>query len=223
MRILVVEDEQKLNGIIHRGLSEEGYVVDSAYDGKEALSLAKNIPFDVIVLDVMLPKKTGLAVSRELREDRIHTPILMLTAKDTVEDRVAGLDAGADDYLIKPFAFNELLARIRSLLRRRGTVESSVLQVGPLWMDSKTREVTVNDVDLELTNKEFIILEYFMKNPKQVITRMMLEERAWSYESDTSSNVVDVYIRRLRKKIQQAGGGDPIQTIRGAGYRLKVL
>lgn len=220
MRVLIVEDEPRLNDIMKRGLSEEGYVVDAAFDGKEGAHLAGSIRYDVIVLDIMLPKKDGITVCRELRAAQVQTPIMMLTAKDTVEDKVAGLDAGADDYMVKPFAFNELSARLRALVRRKGAIAQPLLEVGSLVMDTVTREVRCGECLLELTNKEYTILEYFMENPNQVITRMVLEERAWNYESDTASNIIDVYIRRIRKKIQGAGGDDPIQTIRGAGYRL---
>lgn len=223
MRVLIVEDEPRLNDIMKRGLSEEGYVVDAAFDGKEGAHLADSIRYDVIVLDIMLPKKDGITVCRELRAAQVQTPIIMLTAKDTVEDKVAGLDAGADDYMVKPFAFNELSARLRALVRRRGAIAQPLLEAGSLVMDTATREVRCGERLLELTNKEYTILEYFMEHPNQVITRMVLEERAWNYESDTASNIIDVYIRRIRKKIQGAGGDDPIQTIRGAGYRLPSI
>jgi DNA-binding response OmpR family regulator len=223
MRILVVEDERRLCSIIKRGLLEEGYAVDTTYDGEEGEYLAENTPYDLIILDIMLPKKDGIEVCQELRLKRVNAPILMLTAKDTVEDRVKGLDAGADDYLIKPFAFNELLARIRALLRREGFSKSSKLQVGDLVMDTLTREVWRGQRKIELTNKEYIILEYFMRHPNIVITRTMLEEHAWDYEFDSISNLIDVYIRRLRRKVDERGQASLIQTVRGAGYRLKEL
>jgi len=222
MRILVVEDSRRLAGIVRRGLQEEGYAVDNAYDGEEAQYMAETTPFDLIVLDVMLPKKDGLTVCRELRAKKVNTLVLMLTAKDAVEDRVAGLDAGADDYLVKPFAFNEFLARVRALLRREGLPKSPVLQVGDLTMDVLTRDVRRGERAIELTAKEYAILEYFMRRPNVVVTRTMLGESVWDYEFDGLSNIIDVYVRRLRRKIDTNGQGSLIQTLRGAGYRLRV-
>lgn len=222
MRILVVEDSRRLAGIVRRGLQEEGYAVDNAYDGEEAQYMAETTPFDLIVLDVMLPKKDGLTVCRELRAKKVNTLVLMLTAKDAVEDRVAGLDAGADDYLVKPFAFNELLARVRALLRREGLPKSPRLQVGDLTMDVLTRDVRRGERAIELTAKEYAILEYFMRRPNVVVTRTMLGESVWDYEFDGLSNIIDVYVRRLRRKIDTNGQGSLIQTLRGAGYRLRV-
>ena len=223
MRILVVEDERRLCNIIKRGLMEEGYAVDTAYDGEDGESLAETVPYDLIVLDIMLPKKDGIEVCRKLRLKGVNAPILMLTAKDTVEDKVKGLDAGADDYLIKPFAFGELLARVRALLRREGFSKSPSLQVGDLVMDILTREVWRGQRRIELTNKEYVILEYFMRHPNMVITRTMLEEHIWDYDFDSMSNLIDVYIRRLRCKIDEKGQASLIQTMRGAGYRLRKL
>ena len=221
MRILVVEDDRRLSSIIKRGLVEEGYAVDTVYDGEEGQYFAESTTYDLIILDIMLPKKDGLQVCRDLRIKKINAPILMLTARDTIEDKVIGLDAGADDYMVKPFAFNELLARIRALLRRESLVKTPKLQVGELEMDTLTREVLYRGKLIELTNKEYIILEYFMRHPNMVISRTMLENHAWDYEFDSISNLIDVYIRKLRRKI--GGDGDsPIQTVRGAGYRLKV-
>jgi len=214
MRILAIEDERRLCNIIKRGLLEEGYAVDTAYDGEDGEYLAESTPFDLIILDIMLPKKDGIEVCQELRLKKVNIPILMLTAKDTVEDRVRGLDAGADDYLVKPFAFNELLARIRALLRREGPSKSLRLQVGDLILDTLTREVWYGDRNIELTSKEYVILEFF-------ITRTMLEEHAWDYDFDSVSNLIDVYIRRLRRKIDEDSKISLIQTIRGAGYRLR--
>jgi DNA-binding response OmpR family regulator len=222
MRILVIEDDRRLCGIIKRGLMEEGYAVDTAYDGEDGEYLAETTPYDIIILDIMLPKKDGIEACQELRLKRINIPILMLTAKDTVEDRVRGLDAGADDYLVKPFAFNELLARVRALLRREGVSKSSRLQVGDLVMDTLTREVWRGQRKSELTSKEYTILEYFMRHPNVVITRTMLEEHAWDYEFDSISNIIDVYIRRIRSKIDERGQDSLIQTVRGAGYRMKA-
>lgn len=222
MRVLVVEDERRLAGIIKRGLLEEGYSVDNAYDGEEAQYMAETTPYDLIILDIMLPKKDGIAVCHELRMKNVNTPILMLTAKDSIEDRVKGLDSGADDYLVKPFAFGELLARLRALLRREAQSKTRRLQVGDLAMDSLTREVWRGQRKIELTTKEYSILEYFMRRPNVVVTRTMLEENAWDYEYDSMSNIIDVYIRRLRRKIDEEGKDSVIQTVRGAGYRLKV-
>ena len=222
MRVLVVEDERRLAGIVKRGLLEEGYSVDAVYDGEEAEFAAENTPYDLIILDIMLPKKDGIAVCRDLRAKNNNTPILMLTARDTVEDRVKGLDSGADDYLIKPFAFSELLARIRALLRREASPRNPKLQVGELVIDTLTREAWRGQRKIELTTKEYSILEYFMRHPNVVITRTMLEENAWDYEFDSMSNVIDVYMRRLRRKIDEDGEESLIQTVRGAGYRLRL-
>jgi DNA-binding response OmpR family regulator len=222
MRVLVVEDSRRLAGIIRRGLLEEGYTVDNAYDGEEAEYMAESTPFDLIVLDIMLPKKDGLAVCRDLRAKAVNAPILMLTAKDTVEDKVAGLDCGADDYLVKPFAFSELLARLRALLRREVMPRTQKVQVGGLTLDTQSREVRLDGARLDLTAKEYAILEYFMRRPNAVVTRTMLGESVWDYEFDGLSNIIDVYIRRLRQKIDREGQVSLIQTVRGAGYRLRV-
>ena len=222
MRVLVVEDSRRLAGIIKRGLLEEGYAVDSAYDGEEAQYMAETTPFDLIVLDVMLPKKDGLAVCRDLRTKNVNTPILMLTAKDSVEDKVVGLDAGADDYVVKPFAFAELLARLRALLRREVSPKVQKYEVGDLTLDPQSREVSRDGRRIDLTSKEYAILEYFMRRPNAVVTRTMLGENVWDYEFDGLSNIIDVYVRRLRKKIDREGEDSLIQTVRGAGYRLRV-
>ena len=222
MRILVIDDDRRLCAIIKRGLLEEAYAVDLAYDGEEGEYLAEVNPYDLIILDIMLPKKDGIEVCHELRAKKVNTPILMLTAKDTVEDRVRGLDTGADDYLVKPFAFSELLARVRALLRREGMLKSPELQVGDLTLNTLTRQVRRGQRPIELTTKEYVILEYFMRHPNVVVTRTMVEEHAWDYDFDSLSNLVDVYIRRLRRKIDTAGEDSLIQTVRGAGYRLKA-
>lgn len=222
MRILVVDDDRRLCAVIKRGLLEEAYAVDLAYDGEEGEYLAEVNPYDLIILDIMLPIKDGIAVCRELRAKKISTPILMLTAKDAVEDRVKGLDTGADDYLVKPFAFSELLARVRALLRREGTSKSPELRVGDLTLDTLTRQVNRGQRPIELTTKEYVILEYLMRHPKVVVTRTMIEEHAWDYDFDSLSNLVDVYIRRLRRKLDTEGENSLIQTVRGAGYRLKA-
>ena len=222
MRILVVEDSRRLAGIVKRGLLEEGYAVDNAYDGEEAEYMAETAPFDVIILDIMLPKKDGIAVCRDLRAKNVNVPILMLTAKDSVEDKVTGLDSGADDYLVKPFAFSELLARIRALLRREVLPKTQRLQVGDLSLDPQSREVRRSGDRLELTAKEYAILEYFIRRPNAVVTRTMLGESVWDYEFDGLSNIIDVYVRRIRQKIDVGGQASLIQTVRGAGYRLRV-
>ncbi len=222
MRILVVEDSRRLAGIIRRGLLEEGYAVDSAFDGEEAQYMAETAAFDLIILDIMLPKKDGIAVCRELRSKKINTPILMLTAKDTVEDKVMGLDSGADDYQVKPFAFSELFARVRALLRREAVPKTLKLEVGDLIMDGQTREVWRGQRKIDLTAKEYAILEYFMRRPNAVVTRTMLGENVWDYEFDGISNIIDVYVRRIRSKIDDQGQKSLIQTLRGAGYRLRV-
>jgi DNA-binding response OmpR family regulator len=222
MRILVVEDSRRLAGIIRRGLMEEGYAVDNAYDGEEAQYMAETTPFDLITLDVMLPKKDGVTVCRELRAKNVNIPILMLTAKDTVEDKVTGLDTGADDYLVKPFAFSELLARLRALTRRDVLPKVQKYQVGELSLDPQSREVWRDGHRVDLTAKEYAILEYFMRRPNAVVTRTMLGENVWDYEFDGISNIIDVYIRRIRRKIDKEGEASLIQTLRGAGYRLRV-
>jgi len=222
MRILVVDDDHRLCSVVKRGLREEAYVVDVAFDGEEGQYLAEVNPYDLIVLDIMMPKKDGITVCRELRANNVNTPILMLTARDAVEDRVNGLDAGADDYLIKPFAFSELLARVRALLRREGIVRSSEIKVGDLILDTSTREARLGSETVELTTKEYVLLEYFMRHPNMVLTRTMIEEHAWDYDFDSMSNLVDVYVRRLRRKLGDTGKGKVIQTVRGAGYRLRA-
>jgi DNA-binding response OmpR family regulator len=223
MRILVVEDERHLASIIKRGLMEEGYSVDNAYDGEEAQFMAETIPYDLVILDIMLPRKDGIMVCRELRMKNVNVPILMLTARDSVEDRVKGLDSGADDYQVKPFAFSELLARVRALLRREALPKSSKLQVGKLVMYTLTREVWCGQKMVELTAKEYSILEYLMRRPNVVVTRTMLEENVWNYEFEGMSNIIDVYVRRLRSKIDEDGEESLIQTVRGAGYRLRAV
>jgi len=222
MRILVIEDDQKLSDIIRRGLSEVGYAVDTAYDGEEGEDLAKVAPYDLIILDIILPKKDGIEVCLGLRKHQVKSRIIMLTCKDSIGDRVKGLDSGADDYLVKPFAFDELLARIRALLRREISSGSQIIEVGELSMNILTREVKRGQRDIKLTGKEHSILEYFMYNPNIVITRRMLEDHIWDYSLESESNLIDVYIRRLRKKIDEEKEDSLIETIRGVGYRLKA-
>ncbi len=221
MRILIVDDDRRLCSVIKRGFLEETYSVDLAYDGEEGEYLAEVNPYDLIILDIMMPVKDGIEVCHELRAKKVNTPILMLTAKDTVEDRVKGLDTGADDYLVKPFAFNELLARVRALLRREGMFKSPELRVGDLILNTLSRQIWRGKRPIELTTKEYVILEYFMRHPNVVVTRTMIEEHAWDYDFDSLSNLVDVYIRRLRRKLDEEKEDSLIQTVRGAGYRLK--
>lgn len=221
MRILVIEDDNKLSNIIKRGLTEIGYAVDTAYDGEEGEDMAEMAPYDLIILDIILPKKDGIEVCIELRKKKIKSRVIMLTSKDTVEDRVTGLDSGADDYLVKPFAFDELLARIRALLRRDVKDGSHLLQAGELCMDTLTREVTRGKKDIKLTAKEYSLLEYFMRNPNIVVTRRMLEDHVWDFSLESESNLVDVYIKRLRQKIDEEREDSFIETIRGVGYRLR--
>jgi len=222
MRVLVVEDQHRIADFISRGLSEQGYAVDVAYDGDEALQWVGAAEFDVIVLDVMLPVRDGIEVCRTLRERGLRTPILMLTARDAVEDRVRGLDSGADDYLVKPFAFVELLARLRALTRREPAALGTVLQVGDLILDTTTREASRQGMSLELTSKEYALLEYLMRHPNQVLTRTMIAEHVWNYDFDNATNVIDVHIRNLRRKIDDPFPTRLIQTARGAGYRISA-
>ena len=222
MRILVVEDEHKLAAVIRRGLEEHGYAVDVAYDGDDALAMAEIEPYDLIVLDIMLPGIDGLTVCRRLRSGRRNMPVLMLTARDTVDDRVAGLDAGADDYLVKPFAFRELLARVRALLRRDGLSKDPVLRVGKLEVDTVTHEVRRDGHPVELTSKEYAMLEYFMRNPNRVLTRTQIAEHVWDYDFMSMSNVIDVYVRYLRRKLGDDQEPRLLRTVRGTGYQLRA-
>ena len=221
MRVLVVEDSVKTASLIKRGLEEEGYAVDIAINGGEALSMAAAYPTDAIILDVMLPGEDGFEVCRKLREAGTWSPILMLTALDAVHDRVRGLDVGADDYLTKPFAFTELTARVRALLRRGPEQRPAVLQVGDLSLDPSTRVVKRGDTAIDLTAKEFALLEFFLRHPGEVLTRMRLIEHVWDFAYDGGSNVVDVYVKYLREKVDRPFGANSIRTVRGAGYRLE--
>jgi DNA-binding response OmpR family regulator len=221
MRVLVVEDEKKLAEIIRRGLTEEGYSVDNAFDGIEAEDLAFSVPYDVILLDLMLPKKDGIEVCRSMRQKNIKTKILMLTARDSLLDKVKGLDSGADDYLVKPFDFEELCARIRALLRREENIIPLKLEIGDLVMDISSRQVFKGQRQLDLTPKEYAMLEYLMRHPNMVITRTMFEQHVWDLELDSGSNLVDVFIRKLRRKIDDEGKDSLIQTVKGAGYRME--
>ena len=221
MRVLVVEDEVKMAGLLRRGLQEEGYAVDIAPTGSKAVWAATEIPYDAIVLDVMLPDLDGFSVSRRLREAGRWAPILMLTARDAVPDRIEGLDAGADDYLTKPFAFTELLARLRALIRRGAGERPAALVAGDLILDPAAKRVTRGDTQIELTAKEFALLEYFLRHPGEVLTRSRIIEHVWDFAYDGDSNVVDVYIRYLRQKIDRPFGRRSIETVRGTGYRLR--
>jgi DNA-binding response OmpR family regulator len=221
MRILVIEDERDLAHLIRRGLTEEGHAVDVAYDGDEGEYMAEAAPYDIVVLDIVLPKKNGFEVCSSLRLKKIDTRVLMLTGRDSVADRVRGLDMGADDYLVKPFEFEELAARIRALLRRGVASGSPMLQVGDLTLNTSTREVYRGAVPIDLNNKEYSILEYLMRNLNMVVTRKMIEDHVWSFSLESSSNLVDVYIRRLRSKLDRPEVYSLIETVRGAGYRLR--
>ncbi len=221
MRILLVEDDRKVASFIHKGLEEEGYAVDVAEDGETGLLMGLDRLHDLILLDVMLPKKPGFQVLRELRQARVTTPVLLLTARDTVEDKVQGLDAGADDYLTKPFAFAELLARVRALLRRRADARSPKLEIADLVVDPATRSVTRGGRPITLTNREYALLEYFLRNPGRVLSRAMIAEHVWDYDFDTGTNVIDVYVNYLRKKIDAGHTSRLLHTVRGAGYVLR--
>jgi len=220
MRILIVEDNKSLNQSLRMSLEEDGHGVDTAFDGNEGQYLAEVTAYDVIILDIMLPGKNGLQVCRELRLKGIRTPVLMLTARDTVEDRVTGLDTGADDYLVKPFALPELRARLRALLRRDAPEKTGELKVADLVLDPATHRVERSGKPIELTSKEFALLEYFMRNPERLITREMAEEHVWDYDFEGVSNVIDVYIRRLRRKVDDPFETKLLETVRGSGYRL---
>lgn len=220
MRVLIVEDNRSLNQSLRMSLESDGYAVDSAFDGNEGEYLANAAPYDVMVLDIMLPGKNGIEVCKDLRREGNHTPVLMLTARDTIEDRVVGLDSGADDYLVKPFALPELRARLRALLRRNTPEKSGTIQVADLVLDPATHQVERGGQGIELTSKEYALLEYFMRNPNRLITREMAEEHVWDYDFEGSSNVIDVYIRRLRRKVDDPFEMKLLETVRGAGYRL---
>ena len=221
MRILLVEDNRRLSHTIRLGLADDGYAVDTAFSGPEAEDLVAVTPYDAIILDIMLPGKDGLAVCKDLRKARVNTPILMLTARDAIEDRVAGLDSGADDYLIKPFAMQELRARLRALLRRESENKTGQLRLADLTLDPATHIVERAGKPIELTAREYALLEYFMRNPNRLITREMAEDHIWSYDFQASSNVIDVYVRRLRNKIDEPFEVKLLETVRGAGYRLR--
>src|ERR687896_807312 len=222
MRILVVEDDPKMAGLLRRGLQEDGHAADVAGIGDDALWMAQAVEYDAIVLDLLLPGLDGVEVCRRLRGSGVWSPVLMLTARDAVEDRVAGLDAGADDYLAKTFSFAELLARLRALARRGAVERPAVLEAGDLRLNPATREVWRGRTEIGLSAKEFALLETFMRRPGQVLSRFQLLEHAWDYAYENRSNVVDVYVRYLREKIDRPFGVESIRTVRGAGYRLRA-
>jgi two-component system OmpR family response regulator len=222
MRVLVVEDEKKLGELLGRGLREEGYAADVAERGEEALWMARAVEYDAIVLDVMLPGADGFAVCQQLRAGGVWAPVVMLTARDAVDDRVRGLDAGADDYLTKPFAFEELLARLRALTRRTPVERPTVLEVGDLRLDPAAHRAWRGDSELSLSAREFALLEVLMRRPGLALTRSQLLDAAWDLAFERRSNVVDVYVRYLREKIDRPFGRDSIETVRGVGYRLRA-
>lgn len=219
MKLLIVEDEPKLNRGLTEGLQERGYTVDSAFDGEEGERLARVHSYDLIVLDVMLPGKDGIEVCKDLRLANIQTPILFLTAKDAVADKITGLDAGGDDYLVKPFSFDELVARIRTILRRTPEVKSDILELDDLRLDTRSQRVTINDKELELTLREYALLEYFLRNKDAVVTREDILSNVWDRFFDSFSNVVDVHLKNLRKKLPKEYA-QRIQTVWGKGYKL---
>ncbi len=221
MRILLVEDEKDLSSIIKQGLEEEGYVVDVAFDGEEGLYMAENYPVDVVVLDIMLPLLDGLSVLKSMRKKGLSTPVLLLTARDALVDKIKGLDTGADDYLTKPFVFGELLARVRSLLRRKATVKEAVIRISDLEINTASHEVKRRGKSLHLSAKEYALLEYLAYKKNNVVSRSDIVEHIYHEDSDMDSNVVDVYINYLRNKIDKGFDTKLIQTVRGAGYMLK--
>ncbi len=221
MRILIAEDERDLNRLIKKRLKENGYSVDACFDGEEVLDYLQCAEYDALILDIMMPKMDGIAVLRQLRERENAIPVLLLTAKDSIEDRVTGLDAGADDYLVKPFAFEELLARLRVLLRKPVTQKSSVLRVADLSLHMNTRQVFRGDKEIRLSSKEYALLHYMMQNAGVVLSRDKLEQHVWDYDFSGGSNVIDVYIRYLRKKVDEGYENKLIHTVRGHGYILR--
>jgi two-component system, OmpR family, response regulator len=221
VRVLIVEDEVKMARLVRGGLIEEGHAADVASTGEDAVWMAEAHPYDAIVLDVMLPGLTGFETCRRLRNNGVWAPVLMLTARDAVDDRVAGLDAGADDYLTKPFSFAELLARLRALARRGGVERPTKLEVGDLVLDPASRRTWRGDTEIHLSPKEFALLETFMRRPGEVLSRLQLLEHAWDFAYENRSNVVDVYVRYLREKVDRPFGSDSIETVRGVGYRLR--
>jgi DNA-binding response OmpR family regulator len=221
MRVLVVEDEKKTASFIRKALQAESFAVDVSHDGSEALLLASNTPFDAIVLDIMLPRRDGLSVLRQLRQQKNNTPVLLLSARGQVDERVEGLNAGADDYLPKPFALAELIARVRSLGRRGGEPKSVVLRTADLALDTTTRQATRGGTTFELTTREYLLLEFLMRSSGRICGRMAILEKVWDYDFDPGTNLVDVYIKRLREKIDEGFQPKLLHTVRGVGYVLK--
>ena len=221
MRILVVEDERKVGAFIKKGLEEDNYDVELAYDGERGEEFAGKRSFDLIILDILMPKKDGLTLLKELRAKNDHTPVLVITAKGSVDDKVKGLDSGADDYLVKPFAIAELLARVRSLLRRGGPEKLTTLSVADLTLDLVSHKAIRGRTTIELTAKEYTLLEYFMRNTNKVLSRTIISEHIWNYNFDTGTNIIDVYINHLRNKIDGESGKKLIHTVRGVGYMMK--
>jgi len=222
LRILVVEDEKKVAHFVKKGLLEEGYAVDVVHNGKDGLNFATDQSYDLIILDIYLPGIDGLTILKRLRDGKVETPVLLLTVRAAIEDKVLGLDAGADDYLTKPFAFEELIARVRALLRRTRDADATVIQVADLTLDPVRRFVTRKGQEIALTLKEFSLLEYFMRNEGRVLTRTMITDHVWNYDFDTETNVIDVYVNYLRKKIDAGHDVKLIHTVRGVGYILKA-
>jgi DNA-binding response OmpR family regulator len=222
MRVLLIEDDRRLAASVQRGLGESGLAVDAVHDGNEGVAAALSAPYDVIVLDLMLPGLDGFAFSREVRQRKVSTPILILTARDAIDDRVRGLEAGADDYMVKPFAMRELIARIRALARRHLPDRTSVLQEGSIVLDTAAHKLSVNGRDVELTAKEFAILDFFLHHPGRLLSRSQIIEHVWDYDFEGGNNLIEVYMGRLRRKLIAAGAGDPFVTVRGAGYRLEA-
>jgi len=221
MRILIIEDEKDVADLVRRALLEESHAVDSAHDGRQGEELALAEAYDLIILDLMLPKKDGLAVLKTLRREGLATPVLLLTARDEVADRVAGLDAGADDYLGKPFAVTELRARVRALLRRQATSKAALLTAGEVVLDTVAHEAHLGETRLELTSREFAILEYLLRNKGRLLTKGMIAEHVWDYHFDSDFNLIEVYVRRLRQKIEPHGRPKLIHTVRNSGYVLR--
>jgi DNA-binding response OmpR family regulator len=222
MRILLAEDDNRVASFVRRGLREEQYAVDVAADGEKAFFMAQTGEYDLIILDLMLPRKDGMEVLRALRASKAGTPVLILTAKDKPKDKVEGLNAGADDYLTKPFGFEELLARVRALLRRRGDMVLTVLTAGDLQIDTLKHRVSRGGKELDLTNREYALLEFFLRHPNEVVTRTKLSEHVWEADFDTFSNVIDVHIARLRQKINDGFSLKLLETVRGRGYILQI-
>ena len=222
MRILVAEDERDLNEILCKKLRSEDYCVDGCFDGEEALDYLASVDYDAVILDIMMPKRSGLAVVEQLRRQGNQTPVLVLTARDSIDDRVTGLDAGADDYLVKPFAFDELLARLRVMTRKRGGERSNLFTIDDLTLDIRSKRVERGGAELKLSAKEYALLEYLIRNKGVVLSRIQIEENIWGFDYEGSSNIVDVYIRYLRRKIDKDHPVKLIHTIRGSGYVLKL-